>query len=150
MELDMSNQIEQEKQNSLGSYTENHLTKTERTVINAFRECMKSPAFRLGFARIIAGHPGLLQVEPMFTCQVAQRLIPMTEKQLSYWMRKLNIPKRYRVFGRQHQRHRMLYASEIRLLRESVMRGEVNVAERVLFNITSARRGRHAEDTSAA
>jgi hypothetical protein len=36
------------------------------------------------------------------------------------------------------------------LLRESVMRGEVNVAERVLFNITSARRGRHAEATPAA
>jgi hypothetical protein len=74
----------------------------------------------------------------------------MTEKQLSYWMRKLHIPKRYRVFGPQHQRHRMLYASEVRLLRESVMRGEVNVAERVLFNITHARRGRHAEVTPAA
>jgi hypothetical protein len=150
MELEMSYHIEQEELNPQGYNSDNHFTKTERTLINALRECMKSPAFRLGFARIIAGHPGLLQVEPMFTCQVAQRLIPMTEKQLSYWMRKLNIPKRYRVFGREHQRHRMLYASEVRLLRESVMRGDVNVAERVLFNITYARRGRHADETPAA
>jgi hypothetical protein len=126
------------------------LTKNERTVINALRECFKNPGFRLAFGELIAFHPDVLSVEPLFTCQVAQRLIPMTEKQLSYWMRKLNIPKRYRIFGRQHQRHRMLYASEIRLLRESVMRGEVNVAERVLFNITSAWRGRHAEELPAA
>ena len=110
-------------------------------MINELRECIKSPGFRREFASLIAASTDMLTVDPAYTCRVAQRLIPMNEKQLAYWLNKLHIPKRYRVFKIKRngdflpQRHRMLYASEIKLIREAATRGEVNHAEQVLTKI---------------
>lgn len=93
---------------------------------------------------LIADHHDALLVEPMYSCQVAQRLIPMSEGNLAYWMTKLNIPKRYRVFRVKRnnttlpQRMRMLSASEVHLIRSSSTRIKTrreSHAEQVLTTI---------------
>jgi hypothetical protein len=98
----------------------------------AFRECMKSPTFRKEIARCIASYADLFAVEPHYTKQVAMRLIPMSEDQITAWSTRLQIPQRYRVFGRNHIRHRMYSASEIVQLRNAVTRGKEFYAEKIL------------------
>lgn len=108
------------------------LNATERKMLLTLRTCFESRTFRRGLAQIIGNYPDLLAVEPMYTKQVATRLLAMSEAQMDYWLVKLKIPRRYRIYTTARRRYRMLYACELQLMRKAALRGDWNYAEQVL------------------
>ena len=67
----------------------------------------------------------LWQIDPLFDLRAAAMLVPMRRRSLQTFLarHKDEFPARYRLDGSGHRRVRVIYASEVRRIREQVLRG---------------------------
>jgi hypothetical protein len=69
----------------------------------------------------------LNELDPLFDLRAAAFLVPMRRGSLQTFLarHKDEFPARYRLDGSGHRRVRVIYASEIRRIRERVLRGKL-------------------------
>ena len=85
---------------------------------NALRELVREELERLG---IRAGTPFRdLALEPLFSVEVAAAAVPCSHRSLFGWLKRGGFEARYRWMG--NRRYRMLPASQVRWVREQMVR----------------------------
>lgn len=98
-------------------------------LLEATREALRDPTFRFELGKMLAEHwTNTLPIEPIFDLDTVVRLVPLSSKHaLRRWLKTYakDWPKRYRLVGPEHRRHRMLYAHEVAQIRRHYLRGVV-------------------------
>lgn len=102
------------------------LSADEHELIALFHRAMQRPEFRVTFAELSVRYLAeSINPDPIIPMQVVAKLLSMNIHRVHHWVHRLRIPQRYRLVGSKHRRHRMLYASELRMIHKASLRGEV-------------------------